>query len=503
MGGKIVLFGLDGADWKILNPLVESGCLPNFKKVIAGGSHARLASTMPPCTPPAWTTIFTGTNPGKHGVLDFSKFVDGKLRFIDGRDRRLPMIWELLAEKKFIAFNIPFSHPVKKADNSNVVCGFPTPGSIKHYTYPESLKEEILGLVPDYEVESPVEIANKDRKAYLEAVRKNLRNKKIVAKHLLENKEWDAAFLVFSSPDWLQHYFISEFFSSRNKEETSLAHVYKSLDDFLGYLLEKNYDIIIVSDHGFREIKRQFAVNSYLRKNGLLAMKRKSFYANLMRKLGVSRDSLKKIAPLARIYSKFIRASRGAVYAGRKLLPADAPSIDDIDHEKSEAFIISNQGGTFVKSNDSMEKVISLLKDARDPEGKTLIRGIVRREDALWGEAAAESPDFFVLPENDVSISTYPETPVHLPIDPVTQRNGLHDNYGIFISYGPNLKGRGKMEDLSVLDITPTFMTYLGSQPPRYMDGRLIPVIEAPGKLESSLKSETRKAIGLLKKKMR
>ena len=71
MQEKLVILGIDGADWKIIDPLLQEGCLPNFSKLIEKKYRLPLPSIYPHLTPPVWTSIFTGVNPGKHGIHDF------------------------------------------------------------------------------------------------------------------------------------------------------------------------------------------------------------------------------------------------------------------------------------------------------------------------------------------------------------------------------------------------------------------------------------------------
>ncbi len=44
-----------------------------LKKLIEKGVFGPLESTIPPITPPAWTSMTTGKNPGKHGIPGFIK----------------------------------------------------------------------------------------------------------------------------------------------------------------------------------------------------------------------------------------------------------------------------------------------------------------------------------------------------------------------------------------------------------------------------------------------
>ncbi len=78
---KILLIGIDGMDFKITNQLMKEGKLPNIQKLMEQGSLHSLATSLPPHSPVAWTTIATGKNPGKHNIFDFIR-VD--------RERQIP-----------------------------------------------------------------------------------------------------------------------------------------------------------------------------------------------------------------------------------------------------------------------------------------------------------------------------------------------------------------------------------------------------------------------------
>ena len=51
---KILLLGLDGATFEILNPLFEKKLLPNLAKIMAERVSGELESTIPPISVPAW-----------------------------------------------------------------------------------------------------------------------------------------------------------------------------------------------------------------------------------------------------------------------------------------------------------------------------------------------------------------------------------------------------------------------------------------------------------------
>jgi hypothetical protein len=70
-GLKVAFVGLDGADWRVLRPMIDRGELPAFAEMIKNGSTASLATFPDSSSAVIWTSIYTGALPGRHGVLDF------------------------------------------------------------------------------------------------------------------------------------------------------------------------------------------------------------------------------------------------------------------------------------------------------------------------------------------------------------------------------------------------------------------------------------------------
>lgn len=68
---KVVILGFDGTEHTLLDQWVAEGKLPNIAKLIDTGSYSTLATTTPAQSPVAWSSFATGTNPGKHDVMDF------------------------------------------------------------------------------------------------------------------------------------------------------------------------------------------------------------------------------------------------------------------------------------------------------------------------------------------------------------------------------------------------------------------------------------------------
>ena len=68
-GRKLIVIGVDGMDPVFLEN--HWSALPNLDRLRREGDFKRLATTIPPQSPVAWTTVITGMDPGGHGIFDF------------------------------------------------------------------------------------------------------------------------------------------------------------------------------------------------------------------------------------------------------------------------------------------------------------------------------------------------------------------------------------------------------------------------------------------------
>lgn len=69
--GRLFVFGVDGATWDLIDPLLQQNRLPNFAKLKSGGAWSRLRTLKPTVSPAIWTSVVTGKTPTRHGVQDF------------------------------------------------------------------------------------------------------------------------------------------------------------------------------------------------------------------------------------------------------------------------------------------------------------------------------------------------------------------------------------------------------------------------------------------------
>jgi hypothetical protein len=70
-GLKVLVFGVDGATWRVYEPLIRDGQLPTTASLLERGVAATPISPPPQVSPAIWTTIVTGRLPEEHGVREY------------------------------------------------------------------------------------------------------------------------------------------------------------------------------------------------------------------------------------------------------------------------------------------------------------------------------------------------------------------------------------------------------------------------------------------------
>lgn len=92
---SVLVLGLDGADWDVIDPLLDAGYLPTIGRIVDSGVRAHLdcvpANPAYPCyCPPVWMTVATGQPFQKHDIAHGTQLVS---------ERKSKAIWTLLHEQ--------------------------------------------------------------------------------------------------------------------------------------------------------------------------------------------------------------------------------------------------------------------------------------------------------------------------------------------------------------------------------------------------------------------
>src|SRR4030066_441234 len=150
---KVLVIGIDGGTFDIIAPWLEQGMLPHLKSLIDNGCSGFLEASVPPVSPVAWPSFFTGVNPGKHGIFDFieKSKTDQSIHFMNRTHCKAQPVWRYLNQEGYTTtiINIPGTYPPDKVDGF-MISGLDTPDTNSEFTYPGALKNELKAVIGNY-----------------------------------------------------------------------------------------------------------------------------------------------------------------------------------------------------------------------------------------------------------------------------------------------------------------------------------------------------------------
>jgi len=476
---KVMVIGLDGATWDLLEPWARNNKLPALKELMEKGCYGPLESTIPHVTPPAWTSMVTGKNPAKHGVFDFmgiKREKDGwSLSLYTSRSKRSREIWDYLNGKSIVV-NVPLTYPPREI-NGIMVTGMYTPDINSEFTYPREIKEDILKLFPDYKIElSWAEYEGKKQK-FLEDLYKMTEERVNLFWHFFE-MDWNFFFFVFVGTDRLQHIVW---------DEGELLKYYRYLDDFLGEVIEKiredRTNLLLVSDHGFAKIIKEVHINSILHQEGYLKLKTGQM-SGFLRKLGLSKEGLTKILLKYKLNKFYDRLPPRVLHIVRKTIPGRSNPVYDFDLKNSKAIMVGT-GSIYITEDNKHQKkeiekeIIEKLENLTDPDtGEKIIERVFRKEEVYSGNLMSKAPDLIILPKKGYSL-------IHnvsdIAVEKPQFKKADHALNGIFLAYGPDIKEGIQIRGAKIYDIAPTILHMFGLPIPDDMDGRVLKEIFKEG----------------------
>lgn len=300
-----------------------------------------------------------------------------------------------------------------------------------------------------------------DEEAYAVQCDLVFREREAMAMHELQHFREGLFFVLFDTPDRLQHMFW-KFMDPRHPcfdrdRAAELAHkvdgLYQQCDRFLGRVLDKldeNTLLIVLSDHGFNSFRRAFHTNTWLYQNNLLA-----------------------------------------------LLPGKRPEEDlgdgfsAVDWSKTYAYALGLGGiylnlkgrersGIVEEGSAEAERVRRAIQqglaDFADTEaGQPAVRSVSRKEEMYSGPFVGDSPDLLVnfRPGYRVSWQTSLGGFAHSLFENNTRRwSGDHiidpeAVPGILFLNRPIVHNHAQ-----ILDLAPTILTHLDAAGKEFMEGK-------------------------------
>jgi len=450
---KLSVIGLDSLDPFYLERWVEKGYLPTFERLIENGVFAKLTSTIPPVTIPAWQTMFTGKNPGKLGVFDFFELQKSEkgytLKPFSPLRLKGNYVWDILSTfgKKSGVINIP------EFFTSYEIEGFMVNTQNELSAYPKHLENDLRKDIQNFELYDGHHFGK------IETLERNTLLDWELNKYLRSKFDVDLLIHGFRILDVVAH---------RSQDEKKLLEHYVKMDEQISkYLsLYSDEDLLIVSDHGARIYTKKVYMNSYLRDQGYLKLKNsnKSLTRSLSYNLIDTFPGLEKVlAAMERLLT---------LITGENLRPSLMELFSSVDWELSSVFAYALSTSNFIglwllkKDVDVMDQLLKM----EDPEDRRkIVKNIFRKEKIYNGPELEALPDI-VIEFDDKYLARSELGPFPL----CRTRTMAHQKFGTLIAYGPSFKDKHLLDNAEIADVAPTILHLMDTAVPEDADGQVL-----------------------------
>lgn len=447
---KMLVFGVDGATFDILDKGIADGELPAFAQVQGQGTHAVLQSMDPMFSPLLWTTMASGKTPEDHGVRGFH---------VQATAAKVPRIWDVAEAEGYSVgiYKWLVSYPPRPVDGF-IVPAWLAPG-------PETWPME-LSFVKELELSNRLKRKNvAARRSGLqlavagiphglrvgtlwEALRWKIRERlehpdddarfaalhrlrgqidRDVFIHSLNNYNPDLATFSWFATDGLAHrfwkYHQPDSFEDVDTEKSmaygdSLTDAYRQADSILSEILERvgpRTTVVILSDHGFKAMP----------------------------------DEQLQLVPLTDRLRARLEGELGPVQVSRLgiRLSVTAEQAPLHELERQLAMLIDDAGLPLY--------AWELLPGSSDTLGLVLADESPDPDRVASGRVGGEPLADFVKVEDE----------------PFT---GDHDPAGVFMAMGPGVPKGRDLGQVQMLDVGPTLQALMGIAPAQDLPGRIL-----------------------------
>ncbi len=295
----LVVIGIDGATWDVIDPMISNGELPNLASLKARGAWGPLITVGPQVSPVVWTSFSTGQFGRIHGILDFVyPYQPGPKRPVQSTERRVPALWNLVSEaggkvsvvgyfvtypaEKINGVMVSYKSPQKQPDSDHPADALAPIRDQLDSIFGEEKKTLWSRFLPwDFDPANPPADNNPAAEAF-RMVSGRVERRILSAEYnrraalYLAQSPHDLFISYFGLVDYASHslwkFMDDADFELKASPESKrlLGNVveesYRFMDEFIGDLMARapaNANIVIISDHGFGSATCIFSVKEH------------------------------------------------------------------------------------------------------------------------------------------------------------------------------------------------------------------------------------------------
>jgi predicted AlkP superfamily phosphohydrolase/phosphomutase len=492
---RVFVLGVDGLCLPIWEQITGEQSIPYLSRLFS--TVLPVHSTTPAHSAPAWTSISTGLNPGRHGVLDFWRRIPNiptpiKSRPLVTNSGKLSF-WEVAHQQghKVGVFNYPLSYPPREV-NGFWISGLNTPPNAKDFVWPSNLRGDLVDFVADVDILDAFQrtkpLTDDQRIDTLDSITSVLQNHIQTGLKAISGRVGAGVSLhvfVITATDRFLHLFWDTLFKTDRAPSARLKKgvvtFWRALDEGVRQWLEAAQPdlVILTSDHGFCQYPAfAFNCSKWLEDSGFIPKRTERLNVNGL--IGVlSRSTrlkaaLQQVLPMVAVrdFRERLRDDSLRSYS------AASPLIPEVLYGPTLAFtlnVIGRQpsGALTPASAERLQaEVIARAKALADERGQAVFRSVEPNSGTWWGEYLATFPDITANLQDQFGAAVGSLDPrLFIPITSV--RTGDHHHIGMVGFSEPYTSDIAGLTPISVWDVPAIALHLLEAAVPQHFDGRV------------------------------
>lgn len=474
---RTFVLGLDGASWRLLEPWLADGTLPNIAALRETGTWATSQSCLPPVTFPNWKCYASGKDPGGFGVFWFER-VDlevGEIAVCNGGDFDTPELWDYLNDEgqSVGVVNMPSTYPPRTVD-ALMVAGGPDAVAGEYrsldegYAYPPDLEAELESRFGYRVHPDPLLSSQDERGAEVDAILDLFETRFEATVALVDEHDLDFVHLTLFYLNVLHHFFWDDAPTRRG---------WQVVDEWVGRLAARDdLNLVLMSDHGSAPTQTEFYVNEWLAQNGYQARTRA--VDSYLQGLGVTRENALVVAKRLGLVNVLETVVPERL---QQLIPQAAGlkrgrKLDAIDLESTTA-VASGQGPIYLTPHAdtpaAREDLMGDLEDIEDAHGP-IFTAVHRGEDIYTGPYVDAAPEIVV--EQRAGVHVNDGIGGGAVLTAPDRWAAENTNTGIFLASGPDIAPAGERDPITITDLAPTLLAGRGCAIPSDMQGDVLDI---------------------------
>lgn len=455
---KLLIIGLDCAEPELIFSRWNRD-LPVLRSLMERGIYGYMESCIPAITVPAWTCMMSSQDPGQLGIYGFRNRADYSytaMTTVTSRSISVPRLWDILGAvgKRVGVIGVPPTYPVTPVNGELVSC-FLTPNAQSQFTYPSTLRNEILHWIGEEFLVDVPNFRSADKQRILDDIYRLAKQRFTICRHLIKYRSYDFLIMVEMGVDRIHHGFWKDMDPTHPKyiPESPFANAihdyYQFIDQKIGEILniiDDNTAVLIISDHGGKAMQGGFCLNDWLIREGYLVLE----------------EYPQHPVPLerCRIDWKRTRVWGSGGYYGRIFLNVAG---------REPQGIVDEHGYEELR-NELITKLVNLPNHLGQP-----MNNRVFKPEAIYRQVRGIAPDLIVY-FGDLdwrSVGSVGNPNVYTFENDTGPDDANHAQSGMYIFYDPHqIRSNARVEDITIYDVAPTLLKYLDQPIPATMIGQ-------------------------------